>query len=99
MKNTVAKICKFTAAFIMIIGVIMGFLGMGGSGSFMAGVMVWFMFFIYFLLLYSVGEGIQLLADIASSVSVLNDISKKNGREVELKAEEVEGSDEAPTEF
>lgn len=83
----------------MIIGVIMGFLGMGGSGSFMTGVMVWFMFFIYFLLLYSVGEGIQLLADIASSVSVLNDISKKNGREVGLKAEEVEGSDEAPTEF
>lgn len=39
------------------------------------------------------------MADIASSVSVLNDISKKNGREVELKAEEVEGSDEAPTEF
>lgn len=42
----------------MIIGVIMGFLGMGGNGSFMAGIMVWFMFFIYFLLLYSVGEDI-----------------------------------------
>ena len=83
----------------MIIGVIMGFLGMGGSGSFMAGIMVWFMLFICFLLLYSVGEGIQLLSDIASSVSVLNDISKKNGQEVELKAEEVEGRDEAPTEF
>lgn len=35
----------------------------------------------------------------SSSVSVLNDISKKNGQEVELKAEEVEGRDEAPTEF